>query len=187
MRSTFNNDDTALALDDAAQLLRRVLTEVPRAALPPETRERITHLLLELHEASILAASEVSLESQHPHLRVVTLTPGQYLVLERALQSPRLASSFADLHDFLLASARGYPYTPPPDLARLDASLGHIRRAVVFRFDELRELEPRAAAVGAPSVDVLVVGCTFHWLRVLQERWPNDDLLNTQETHIKNT
>jgi hypothetical protein len=169
------------SLADALELLRRVLAEAPDAALPGDTRARITQLLLGASAASDEAALDTTTEVERPRIRLVRLPPRHYLVLQRALRSPTLAGTFADLHDFMLSAARGYSYQPAPDLSHVDVRPG-IPHAVVFAALELQELEPRARAAGAPSLDTYVLGCSFHWLSALQQRWPDDAHLNNHQT-----
>lgn len=166
-------------LETALDLLRLVLNVV-RSELPPEARERIS-LLLASSKPRVLDESELPTFVERPRLCAVSLSLNQFRVLERALCSPRLQGTFGDLHDFMLVAARGYPYAPAPVF---EAEASNERRIIAFTKAELDELQPRALEVGIHEAGEFVVGCAFHWLQVLAEKWPDDEALrfNTHAT-----
>lgn len=163
-------------LATAIELLRRVLIEVPHTALSLDTHMRIatlvTHVPTQMPEAD---ASDAPTVTERPKLQALRMTQRQFIVLERALRSPHLKETFADLHDFLLVAARGYPYAAPPTFDHLVVpSRLAPSHTVAFRRSELQELHPKLVDAGGVSVDTYVLGCAFSWLKTLRARWPAD-------------
>lgn len=177
--SSFDAAVSDATLRTAVELLRRVLREVPRAALPRDVHARIAALVTDVTGAPAFDPSEAPTVTERPKLRAVTLTLKQYIVLERAMRSPKLRGTFADLHDFILAAGRGYHYAPPPSCDAVETPTGSFpSRTVAFKGQELDELQSRAVDAGATSTEAFVLGCAFHWLAALRAKWPGDADLN---------
>jgi hypothetical protein len=181
MHSTrsFDSAVSGATLRTAVELLRRVLREVPRAALPRDVHARITALVTDVTGAPAVDASDAPTVTERPKLRAVALTLKQYIVLDRAMRSPKLKGTFADLHDFVLAAGRGYHYEPPPTCETVETPPGaHGVRTIAFKGDELDELQSRAVDAGATSTELFILGCAFNWLSALRAKWPADADLN---------
>lgn len=177
--SSFDAAVSDATLRTAVELLRRVLREVPRAALPRDVHARIAALVTDVTGAPAVDPSEAPTVTERPKLRAVTVTLKQYIVLERAMRSPKLNTTFADLHDFILAAGRGYHYASPPSCEAVETPSGaHSTRTIAFKREELEELQSRAVEAGATSIEAFVVGCAFHWLSALRAKWPGDADLN---------
>ncbi len=174
---TLNDDGReASLLANAIELLRRVLVEVPPAALSLDTHMRIATLVTRVPaQVPEVEPSDAPTVTERPKLQALRMTQRQFLVLERALRSPHLKETFADLHDFLLVAARGYPFAPAPTFEHVTVSAQLApSRTVAFRRSELQELQPKLVDAGGVPVDAYVVGCAFSWLKTLRARWPAD-------------
>lgn len=178
MRGTPGQVGREPLVQDAVDLLRRVLAEIPKQAFTTDTHARIVQWL---SGATAVEPSEAPTVSERRRVRAVTMTARQHHVLQHAQRSPRLRATFGDLHAFLLSAARGYHYLPAPDFPALEVPPGTLgKRAVAFTRAELAELELLARESNAPTVDEYVVGCAFAWLATLQAKWPDDVDLNPQ-------
>lgn len=169
-------------LTRAIELLRRVLVEVPPAALSLDTHMRIATLVTRVPTAASAPEdpSEAPTVTERPKLQALHVDVRQFIVLERALRSPVLATTFAAVHDFVLVAARAYPYAPVPSVAHVPVAPANRQstRTIAFRRSELEELNPKLLEAAGVPVEDYVLGCAFSWLKSLCARWPADADLN---------
>lgn len=169
-------------LTRAVELLRRVLVEVPPAALSLDTHMRIATLVTRVPTAASAPEdpSEAPTVTERPKLHALHVDVRHFIVLERALRSPVIATTFAELHDFVLVAARAYPYAPVPSVTHVPVPPANRQstRTIAFRRSELEELNPKLLEAGGVPVETYVLGCAFSWLKSLCARWPADADLN---------
>lgn len=175
MNAALDSSTDAMLLR-AVELLRRVLVEVPPAALSLDTHMRIATLVTRVptvvHPDD---PSDAPTVTERPKLQALHFDARHFLALERAMRSPLLSATFAELHDFLLVAARAYPYAPPPSVAHVALPPGKpATQAITFRRSELEALRPNLVGAGGVPLDIYVLGCAFSWLKSMCARWPDD-------------
>lgn len=165
--------DTHALLARAVDLLRAVAEEV---TLPPTTHQRVHALLRDVAAPPVDPDAPTVLA--RPRLVPLRLTIRQFIVVDRALRSSRLACTFDNIHDFLLVAARAFHFAPAPDFTHVDTAGASGVRTIAFKTVELDEVRAAAVSAGASSAEAYVLGCGFAWLSALAVRWPDDVDLN---------
>lgn len=159
----------------ALDILSHLAHTLPPGALDVQARSRIQALF---SDAAVASEDSRPTQTAGEKLLPLYLSPPQHRVLETALLSGRLNSTFTCLHDFILLAAERHVYAPPPAMQHVSPMSKEARQAVVpFTEAELVQVRERASIVGV-TVERFLLGCAFACLAHLQSRWPNDALLN---------